>query len=426
MGDYYSSPIRQQGMPSSDYYQRISNLKLLHIDLDLVKENFKIREELSNLEKIKKTIQKYQKSLDKTNLKDLKDKYNILLKDKNNFIIAKNYDQIKEDADKLTEKLNKLRNKFAGIKEQLQRKNTNLLSSENINIDSFEIEKLYKEIEFFFNEKIIKRVEDAQEFHNQLIYNRKKRIKIEIKELNLEKETIEKKIEKISILRDEKLNLLDKEGALEEYYSIEENLRLISDEIEKYTRYEKLLSDFKIKKGDLDLQAAIVKQKSILYLEQNKEKFEKIEDNFRKIVKQFYNNHGGSLKIKETKTAKYLYDIEIKIPRSGSQGISNVEIFCYDILLYKLNRNLLNFLAHDGYIFSGMDPRQKAMIFKIVIELIQKYDLQYFININENILNEILESNILTKSEKDFINKNIILTLYDKNPESWLLGEKFN
>ena len=83
-------------------------------------------------------------------------------------------------------------------------------------------------------------------------------------------------------------------------------------------------------------------------------------------------------------------------------------------------------MAHDGYIFSEMDPRQKATIFKVILELIQNYDLQYFINIGESSLEEVLEQKILKDSEKEQISKSIILELYDKDPKNWLFGQEFN
>jgi len=156
---------------------------------------------------------------------------------------------------------------------------------------------------------------------------------------------------------------------------------------------------------------------------------EKKENIFREIVKKFYDNHGGSLKLKETENAKYLYDIKIEIPKDDSQGVNGVKIFCYDVLLYKLNKNLLNFMAHDGCLFSGMDPRQESIIFKIILELIkQNNDFQYFINLNQNTLNEIIDENntIISSEDKKYLQNSIILELLDKNPENWLLGESFN
>ena len=83
-------------------------------------------------------------------------------------------------------------------------------------------------------------------------------------------------------------------------------------------------------------------------------------------------------------------------------------------------------MAHDSCIFSGMDGRQKATIFKIVIELIKENELQYFINIGQNSLEEILNQGILTETEKDFVKDNIILELYDKHSSNWLFGESFD
>jgi len=424
-GDYYSSPIRQQGMPLTDYNQRLNNLKLLHIDIDLVKENFNIKDKISKLEKAEEFIKEYADALDKVNLKDLKDEYKLLLEDKQNFIIAQNYDAIKVEADKLTQELNELRNNIQKIRNSLQKKEKNLLASDNIDIDANEIVNLYKEAQFFFDKKIKKRLEDAQNFHNKLILNRKNRIKVEIEELTIQQQELNNKIDKLSIKRDEKLRLLNNRGALEEYHAIEEKIKELYKEIEKLTKYEKLLSEFKKDKSELDVQSSIIKQKSIFYLEKEKEYIEKLEDDFRTIVKKFYDNHGGSLKIKDTKTAKYLYDILIDIDGDGGQSVGNVGIFCYDVLLYQKNKNILNFMAHDGVIFSEMDGRQKAIIFKTIIELINENDLQYFINIGEDSLEMVLKQDILTDKEKEFIQNHIILELYDKAPEHRFFGEAF-
>jgi uncharacterized protein YydD (DUF2326 family) len=425
-GDYYSDPLRQQGQPLNDYYQRFVNLKLLNIEMDLVKEKFSVEDKIAKLDKAKSIIEEYQEALDTTNLKDLKDEFESLKKDKSNFIIAKNYDHMKIESDELTKELNQLRDKIQKIKNLLQKKEQNLLVSENINIDASEIENLYNEAFFFFDSKITKRLEDAQKFHNTLISNRKKRIEIEIKELTIELNDLNIEVEKIANKRDASLEILNNSGALEEYNSIEERIKFLNSEIQKLTKYEETLNDFKKDKSALNVESAKIKEKSILYLTKEKEFLGSIEDKFREIVKRFYDNHGGSLELKETKSAKYLYDIAVEIPRGSSQAIGEVEIFCYDVLLYKLNQGILNFMAHDGYIFSEMDPRQKATIFKVILELIENNDLQYFINIGENSLNEVLEQKVLTDKEKEQISKSIILELYDKNPKNWFFGQEFN
>ena len=99
--------------------------------------------------------------------------------------------------------------------------------------------------------------------------------------------------------------------------------------------------------------------------------------------------------------------------------------------MYLLNKNLLNFLAHDGCIFSEMDKRQKTTIFKVILDIIREdKNFQYFINIGDSSFKEILdknnEINILTKEEKIIIKDSIRLELSDKDPSYWLFGESFD
>jgi len=427
---YYSNILTQQSRPLEDYYQQYTNLYLLGIDLKLVQKSFNIKDKLSKLDKANKTIKEYKKALDNSNLNDIKDEIKRLSEQLDNFIIAENFDKLKQEADDLTNKLNNLRNRIFINSSKLKRKENNFEISKNTEIDITKIEELYREANFFFEDKIIKRLENTQKFHTDLINNRKKRLSIEIKDLKILLENLEIEKNTISHKRDSLLKDLNNCGALEERDSLKDRIKTLEAEQTDLEKYEHILSDFKKDKSNLEVEEALVKQESISYLEKNHKLFDEIEKTFRSLVKQFYDNQGGSFKIEEAQTAKYLFNIYTHIPKEGSQGVGEVKIFCYDVLLYLLNENLLGFLAHDGCIFSEMDRRQKSTIFKVILQLLEKGNLQYFVNIGDNTLNEILdESNeieILTKSEKDFIKNSIRQELSDKEPKDWLFGESFD
>jgi uncharacterized protein YydD (DUF2326 family) len=429
-GTYYTNVLTQQGMPINDYEQRFSNLCLLGIDTSLVEENFKIKEEISKLDDASKLIKEYEKELDKGSLKDLQDELVALKEKKDNFIIAKSYDELKKQADNLTSELNDLRNNKFFLEQRLEKKEVALKSIDNINVDVEQIESIYNEAKFFFDKEITKRLSDAQEFHNSLIANRKKRLVSEVKELKIEIQNISDKIESISKERDAILKDLDNKGALEEYNSIFERIKSLELEVQNLKKYEALLHDFKREKSSLNTKITLIKEKGILYLDEKQEYLGTIEDKFRELVKCFYDNHGGSFRIEDAKEAKYLFNIIPNIHKDAGQAFGEVKIFCYDVLLYQLNQDLLGFMAHDGCIFSEMDSRQKSTILKIILELTSSNDFQYFLNIGQNTLNEILdeknEVNILSNEEKNRIRNSVILELYDKNPENWLFGESFN
>jgi len=428
-GTYYSNIVTQQGRPVTDYYQMYVNLRLLGIDTEMVQEKAIIKDKLNQLEKAKKVVEGYETLLEESNIKDVKDELNDLIKDKNEFNIAKNYDQLKHTADDLTVAINEQRNIIHSIEKNIIRKSESLKHSKSVSIDLDRVKRIYEEANFFFKEKVLVRLEDANEFHFKLMNSRVDRLEAEIDFLRQEEKQLNfslicKEKHRDSILKD-----LDSKGALEEYNSINDRIRTLEEEVRELEKYKRILEGFKNDKVNLDLENASINAKSIQYLIESKEYLDSIEDRFRGLVKRFYKNSGGSFRVKETKDAKYLFNIDVHVPRDGAQGVDEVKIFCYDFLLYQLNPDFLNFIAHDGCIFSEMDPRQKSMIFKVALEFTNKNDLQYFINIGQSSLNEILdekgEIKILTNEEKAEIRKSVILKLYDKNPSKWLMGTSF-
>jgi uncharacterized protein YydD (DUF2326 family) len=426
---YYSDVLSQQGRPLQDYYQMYANLALLGVDTQLIKEKAEIKDKLNKLEKAKSVIEGYEALLGESNIKDLQDELTTLIKQKNEFVIAENYDRFKREADEATVLMNQIRNEIYDVTKSIIRKKGSLKEAALTNIDLDKVKKIYDEALFFFEEKVSVRLEQANEFHQKLVKSRTQRMNAEISELKIQLSDLENQLNKREVYRDSILKDLDSKGALEEYNSINERIRTLERDVRELDKYRQILQSFKADKSAFDLDNAKVKDRAVSYLNVSQEYFEQIENEFRALVKRFYTNHGGSFQITETVDAKYLFNIDVQVPRDGSQGINEVKIFCYDFLLYQLRPSLLSFIAHDGCIFSEMDPRQKSMIFKVAIETIENSDLQYFVNIGQSSLDEILDVDdklqILSKSEKAYIKRSVILELFDKDPSNWLFGTSF-
>lgn len=426
---YYADVLTQQGRPLQDYYQMYTNLALLGVNTELVNEKAIIKDKLNKLEKAKSVIEGYEALLEDSNIKDLQDELAKLIKEKSEFVIAENYDKYKREADDVTVLVNKIRNEIYDLTKSLVRKKESLKESTLIDVDLDKVKNIYNEALMFFDDKVSVRLEQANEFHRNLIRSRTQRINSEISELETKLKELEIELSKKENHRDSILKDLSSKGALEEYNSISERIRTIEGDVRELDKYRQLLNSFKADKSQYDLDNANLQARAVSYLSNTQDFFEKIEDKFRTLVKRFYTNHGGSLHITETVDAKYLFNIDVQVPRDGSQGINEVKIFCYDFLLYQLRPELLNFIAHDGCIFSEMDPRQKSMIFKVAIETINDSDLQYFVNIGQSSLDEVLDTDkklqVLTDDEKSYIKDSVILELYDKDPSKWLFGMSF-
>lgn len=423
----YYDTLRQQGMDINDYNQRLVNLFLLGMDIKLQEENYKLKNALKSLNDAKTELEKYEKQVPKRNIKDIEDEILSTQENLNRFIVAKNYNELKEHANSLTGNLNNIRNEIYKLQTNMAIKETNLLTSENISIDLEEIKNIYDEAKIFFEDKVFKRLNEAQAFHNQLAKSRKDRISAEIDEIRQKLKKLEDERDLIGSQRDGLLKDLKNSGALEERDALKDRILTLEKEKKDLEIYSVTLENFQKDKTNIDYKIAEIKKDTIKYIEDNKLKLDAIENKFRDIVKKFYNNNGGSLKITMAQNAKNLFNIDVEIPKDGSLSIGNVKTFCYDVLLYTLNSNILGFLAHDGELFSEMDKRQKATIFKIILDQIKNSSLQYLVNIGDTSFNEILndDTGILNDEDKELIKTKVILQI-SEDQNTWLFGQKFD
>lgn len=427
---YYSDALTQQGRPLNDYYQKLVNLSLLGINTELVAQKRSVNEHLSSLKQTQGVLNTQKKLVSNDNVLDLQDNLDRLIRDRDAFIVAPNYDKFKYEADELTSEINDFRNELYVLKKTRARKirSINQSRSSDVDVDLQKIQLLYEQANFHFPQAVNKTIADAQAFHKKLISSRIARMTSEIEQLSRKYEELNNGLQLIEEKRDNILKDLNSTGALEEYNSIIDRIRSLEKDIFDINKYDEMVASLSKDKHRLELEKQKIINQSIDYLEVSADKLDFIEQQFRELVKKFYDNHGGSLKIKLADDAKYLFDIEVYVPRDKSQGINEVKIFCYDLLLFLLNRKLLGFIAHDGCIFSEMDIRQKATIFKVVLEFVREYDLQYYVNINTDSLGQILDKRnegILSADDIAEIKKSVILELSDKDPKSWLFGMQF-
>lgn len=429
--DYYSDALQQQGRPFEDFYQKVTNLTLLGLDVTLPYKFKKVCDEIASNKKTLEALKKTNLTANESELRDLEDKLEKISKDKENFIIAKNYDELKKEADEITAKMNYLRNKIFANEKSIRSKTNTLESTVDVDlVDLQKVERIFDEAGFHFPELVHVHLKDAERFHMKVHQARKNRLQDQVLDLTATNTELNNNLCLLEESRDLILRDLDSKGALEEYNSIIERIRTIETKIADLTSFQKAVNQAEKENAKLESDKAKIKVDAVQYIEENTDRIQKIERMFRSLVLRFYEGHGGALTItNNTGQAKYLFDIVPYIQKDGSQGINEVKIFCFDMLLYLLNPKLLGFMAHDSCIFSGVDHRQTRTMFKIALEMCNENDLQYFVNINKNTYEEVLLSsqndNVLTYGEREEIVKSTVLELFDDAPENTLFGKYF-
>ena len=81
------------------------------------------------------------------------------------------------------------------------------------------------------------------------------------------------------------------------------------------------------------------------------------------------------------------FKFDIEIERSGSTGISNMKVFCYDLMLATLWANRKpspRLLVHDSTIFDGVDERQRALALELAAHESEQNDFQYICMLNSD------------------------------------------
>ena len=112
----------------------------------------------------------------------------------------------------------------------------------------------------------------------------------------------------------------------------------------------------------------------------------------------------------------------IEIEKSGSTGIGNMKIFCYDLMLARLwskHSPNLGVLIHDSIIFDGVDERQRALALELAARESEAHGFQYICTLNSD---QVPSGEF---SEKFNIDHYVRLRLTDESVGKCLLGVHF-
>lgn len=230
-------------------------------------------------------------------------------------------------------------------------------------------------------------------------------------------EILNKTNENLDNRKSKRMEILKTTGALDEYQKLQSRnitnineLENLKNKINEINSAEQELIN--VQSSRLELKKAIKRD-----YEDTKPEWEKSVALFDKNVQALYQN-SGNLIISPTKTG---YKFDTQIPRDNSKGISQMKIFCYDLMLVELfsEKKLINFLVHDSNIYDGVDPRQTSFALQQAQLRGNEKNFQYICTMNrDSIPYEFLDSKL-------DVNKYIRKTLKDTPSTDFLLGFEF-
>ncbi len=421
----------QPAKTGKQYQTLLYNSFLLGLDVSLIQKKAELKKELDSVDNLKKTFKNDSLLKDfftgnkdaALTLVELEDRINQLEDNLKTFEVAEDYRDIQLKADKVEKELFVLNNKIILLQNNLEQVNNSLNFSPDLSKNS--ILNVYQESKIQFSEMLVKELDELEKFYEKLISNRKRRLSEQQNRLKLEIQTKEKKIEKLQKELDSIMKYLGDHQALDLFVSLNSKKAEYELERENIKKYQLLQAECSSKEREIKKEFMESAETTDKYLEDIGDDIVILRNFFRSLAKTFYPDSVAGITIDPNNGTNQLrFDIDAKIESDASDGINHVKIFCYDLtILFEGYKHKIDFVFHDSRLFSDIDERQIADMFKVINDKFSNSKKQYIATVNQNQLDEIRKH--MNQSEFDeMITKHKVLTLTDKSDEYKLLGIK--
>lgn len=412
----------------SDYSKLLNNCYLLGLDTDLIIKKRELRDKQTASSATEKAIKndplfrqyylgKHDAEID---VADLQYRIAELEKQIAAFKISNNYHELEIEANDKSYKKKQYENRRVIISNNI--KNIESALQETSQIKDEKLLKVYEAANVEIPNMVKKKLDDVLQFHKDLVESRNSRLRKELNKQKAELKELDGKIADLGVQMDELLDYLNSHGALEEYVALTKQLTSLKNELNRIEEYQKILKTYKDTKLDIKTEFIAQDKEADSYLEDINEKLIKLMNQYSGFAKKFYPKKRSGLSVKNNSGENMLrYSLDARIEDDSSDGVNEVRVFCFDLLILLNKISNIRFLMHDSRLFANMDPRQREMLFRILNEVCSSNNIQYICSINEDAMASV--KSFMTEEEYDsIICDNIILELKDDAPESKLLG----
>lgn len=332
------------------------------------------------------------------------------------FRVHEQYESFEKLANDLTREIHELENLNFSDLQQLNAYKRSI--TEEVPPSITDLLKVYDEATIVLPDSIKKRFDEIQEFHNNLVKNRRQFLESEIDRLTKAIEARRAQVVTKSVEKSSYMEVLQTHGALEEYTRLQQihtstiaQLRDIEQRIDNWKRFEQ-------GKSEVAIEKQLLARRARTDLEERHKQVRRAIALFNENSQALYQSP-GNLAIDISPTG---YKFHIEIERSKSEGVGNMKVFCYDLMLSQLwSRNVHKpgFLIHDSSIFDGVDERQRALALELIEKESREKGFQYICMLNSDMLP-------LGDFSPNFdIYKFVRLRLTDATENGGLLGIRF-
>ncbi|EHR48455.1 hypothetical protein SacmaDRAFT_0140 [Saccharomonospora marina XMU15] len=227
--------------------------------------------------------------------------------------------------------------------------------------------------------------DDVQAFHDSVIANRRQYLDAEIRRITTDLNTNTAERDRIATQRSDGLRLLASGGAAETLLELQRDAAKRQVRVEQLRhRYDNAVA-FESEQGELRLERQRLAAALTRDLAERQQVLRPAFVIFERLSQRLYaDQQHGRLVVNATDNGP---EITATIPRGRSKGITNMQVYCFDldlITLWSRKQRGPGFLVHDSHLFDGVDERQRASALQLGAEYAAAEGFQYIVTLNSD------------------------------------------
>ncbi|AUI62998.1 DUF2326 domain-containing protein [Amycolatopsis sp. BJA-103] len=346
------------------------------------------------------------------------DELNTLTSAVADFTVIPTYVTVEAEVTRLGQRIRGLNNQIVSDREYLAQLESSF--DEVQTARSAGLVELYAAAEVQLPAVALAAYDDVQTFHDSIIANRRQYLAAEIRRINGDLTTNTAERDRIAGQRSDGLRLLASGGAVETLLELQRDIAKRQVRVEQLRqRYENAVA-LESQQGELRLERQTLAANLTRDLAERQQVLRPAFVIFERLSQRLYaDQQHGRLVINATDNGP---ETSATIPRGRSKGITNMQVYCFDITLVTLwsrQQRGPGFLVHDSHLFDGVDERQRASALQLGAEYAAAEGFQYVVTLNSDEIPKELPDGTLVE---DFV---LPQRLTDHGEDGGLFGIRF-
>jgi uncharacterized protein YydD (DUF2326 family) len=418
----FTSPIKN-AIQQQTWDEQVTISYLLGLDWTIPQQWQLIREREKSLKALRKAIGEGTFSTIIGNSAELRTRLTLseertrqLREHVSSFQVLPEYRNMENEASQLTREMGTLADENT-IDRQLLSELQEVFSYE-VDPSVNDLTRLYQEAGVILSEAVVRRFEDVKQFHESVIENRKSYLNDEVMAAERRIKVREERMTTINKRRATVMGILQSHGALDQFAKLQSELTAQEAKTEAIRQQFAAVEQLEAQRSEIEFERRHLELRLRQDHHEQENRLRHAILAFEKISSALY-EEAGNLTIDASPNGP---QFDVTIRGEKSKGISNMQIFCFDMMLMQLcaERHIgPGFLVHDSHLFDGVDERQVAKALQLGERAARDLNFQYIVTMNSDAVPRELPDGF-------DLDKHILpIRLTDATEEGGLFGVRF-